>query len=350
MNGKQLEQVKDYYGRVLASKNDLKTTACCSTESVPNYLRPILAKIHPEVVEKFYGCGVPLPSALVGCKVLDLGCGTGRDCFVLSKLVGPSGQVIGVDMTESQLEVAMRHQEYHREAFAMEKSNVDFRLGYIEDLVTAGIEDNSVDLVVSNCVINLSPDKEKVFSEIFRVLKPGGELYFSDVFADRRLPDWMREDSDLLGECLGGAMYIQDFRRLLSKIGCHDYRTMSTTEIFASHDDIVRKIGCARFYSITVRAFKLDLEDRCEDFGQIATYRGNMPEQPNWFRLDDHHLFETGRPLAVCSNTASMLKKTRFAESFAVSGDESTHFGLFDCGPNGGAPAAPSESSLGACC
>ena len=98
------ESVQNYYGEVLQSSEDLKTSACCTLDAMPVHLRSLLADIHPEVVARYYGCGSPLPPVLEGCTVLDLGCGTGRDCYLLSRLVGESGQVIGVDMTEQQLD------------------------------------------------------------------------------------------------------------------------------------------------------------------------------------------------------------------------------------------------------
>ena len=216
------ESVRHYYGQVLQSSNDLKTSACCSIDAMPGYLKALLAGLHPEVLERFYGCGSPLPPALEGKTVLDLGCGTGRDCYLLSKLVGPTGRVIGVDMTPEQLEVAVRHRDWHAERFGY--ANVEFLHGHIENLAAVGIADNSIDVVVSNCVINLSPEKPRVLAEIFRVLKPGGELYFSDVFADRRIPAELRQDPVLLGECLGGALYWEDFRRILQDLGCPDVR------------------------------------------------------------------------------------------------------------------------------
>ena len=123
--------------------------------------------------------------------------------------------MVGVDMTEEQLEVARRHVPYHTEAFALGQSNVEFVKGNIQDLKSAGLEDNSFDLVVSNCVLNLASDKAEVFREIARVLKPGGELYFSDVFTDRRVPEKYHQDEVLLGECLSGALYTEDFRRVV---------------------------------------------------------------------------------------------------------------------------------------
>jgi ubiquinone/menaquinone biosynthesis C-methylase UbiE len=327
-----LEVVQEYYGKVLGNKSDLQTNACCTADSVSSEIKSILANIDDEILAKFYGCGSPIPEAVTGCAVLDLGCGTGRDAYVLSKLVGASGRVIGVDMTENQLEVARRHIDTQTKRFGYTSPNITFAQGYIEDLAQAGIADNSVDIVVSNCVVNLSPAKEQVFSEIFRVLKPGGELYFSDVFADRRIPEALAADEVLYGECLSGALYVEDFRRMMRRVGCLDFRVVSSATITVDNPVLEQKIGMINFSSLTVRAFKLEsLEDRCEDFGQVAVYRGTVEGHPHRFTLDDHHTFYTGKPLLVCGNTAAMLEETRFASHFEIRGDRSTHFGLFDC-------------------
>lgn len=344
----QRELIKDYYGKVLASKNDLKTTACCAAETLVPHLSRLVAQVHEEVRAKFYGCGVPIPSCLEGLTVLDLGCGTGRDCFILSHLVGPKGKVIGVDMTEQQLATARQYQDYHRDIFRQKESNISFRQGFIEDLAGLELADNSIDLVVSNCVINLSPDKERVFAEIFRVLRPGGELYFSDVYVDRRLPTALSQDPVLLGECLGGALYFEDFRRLLAQQNCLDSRIVSRSEIMVTDAELRERIGNARFFSITTRSFKLPLEDRCEDYGQVAFYKGTIEHATHRFALDDHHIFESGKPMAVCSNTAAMLQDTRYRPHFRVEGDSSTHFGLFDCGP--ATSNADNAAKAGACC
>lgn len=348
MNQQQtIDDVRHYYGEVLSSSSDLKTGACCPAESMPPALRTLLDDVHPEVKDRFYGCGSPLPPALEGMTVLDLGCGSGRDVYLLSRLVGATGRVIGVDMTAEQLAVARRHQRWHADRYGYAQSNVEFVDGYIEDLAGCGLGDASVDVVVSNCVLNLSSEKAQVFAEILRVLKPGGELYFSDVFADRRIPELLRRDPLLLGECLGGALYTEDFRRLMQQLGCPDVRTVSESPVPLLDPDIEAKIGMVNFRSITVRAFRLALEDRCEDFGQIATYRGTVPGAPHAFVLDDHHRFETGKPLRVCGNTFDMLAQTRYGRHFQLAGDSSTHFGLFDCGP---APATGNGAELASGC
>ncbi len=329
------DQVRTYYGETLTTSADLKTSACCSEESVPDHHKPILSLLPDEVLRTFYGCGSPLPPALDGCTVLDLGCGTGRDAFVAAALAGPAGRVIGVDMTEAQIEVAQRHEAAVAESLGFSAPTTSFRLGTIEDLAAAGIEDASVDVVISNCVLNLAPDKEAVFREITRVLKPGGELYFSDVFADRRLSAEVQGDPVLVGECLGGAMYGEDFRRLMARLGWADVRTVSQRPIVVEDAALADKLGNASFTSRTIRAFKLPdlIEDRCEDYGQVAIYRGGLVGQRHAFRLDDHHLFEKDRPMLVCGNSAAMVQATRYGAYFEVIGDRSTHFGLFDCEP-----------------
>ena len=341
------KDVAEYYGKVLQTKKDLKTRACCSRERVSDYVKTPLKLIDEEIQNKFYGCGAPIPLVLEGMKVLDLGCGTGRDCFIVSYYAGEKGEVLGVDMTEEQLEVANKYLPVQMETFGFSKPNVRFVQGYIEDLQLLNIPDNYFDLVISNCVVNLSPDKPAVLKEVFRVLKEGGEFFFSDVYADRRLPQWAREDQVLLGECLGGALYWKDFERLCAKTGFMDPRIFSCSPIELFDRETIDKIGFAHFDSITYRLFKLpQLEDACEDYGQTAIYRGTISQSPHQYLLDNHHVFETGKPMRICSNTAAMLAKTRLASHFEIQGEVSTHFGVFEgCGEK-----SPSAMNKDGCC
>jgi len=344
-----IEIVKEYYGKKLQSNEDLLSGACCSTEKPPVEIRNVIPLIADEILTKFYGCGSPLPPMLTGMTVLDLGCGTGRDVYIASKLVGESGCSIGVDMTPEQIEVAKKYQDEQRERFGFKSSNVRLLQGYIEDLKSLGIEDNSVDVVISNCVINLSPAKEQVFKEIYRVLKPGGELYFADVFSDRRIPEVLANDPVLRGECLSGTLYTEDFRRIMAKCGWADFRYTNVHDLDLGDGEIEEKLGFATFSSRTIRAFKLaDLEDICEDYGQVAYYDGSIPGCPHFFDLDDHHRFITGKPMLVCGNTASMLSNTRYGKAFKVIGDRSKHYGAFDgCGGNDN---SEDTAATGSCC
>lgn len=328
------DEIKKYYGNILKNSDDLATSACCPVESISsNLIKNALKEIDKEILSRYYGCGSPIPPLLDNLTVLDLGCGSGRDSYVVSKLVGEKGKSIGIDMTENQLKVANKHIKNQTKRFGFNSPNIEFINGYIEDLKSAGIDDNSIDVVISNCVINLSPDKEKVFSEIFRVLKPGGELYFSDVFTDRRVPEEISSNTLLVDECLGGALYKEDFRRLMLKVGFNDYRIVSDRLIILDNYEIEQIVGNIKFYSSTIRAFKLKtLEDICEDYGQIAIYKGSIPEHDHHFDLDDHHRFFKDKPMLVCGNSASMLQDTRFSPHFEIIGDRSRHFGPFDCG------------------
>ena len=351
------DSVQIYYGKVLQHSGDLKTNACCTTADVPVSLRQVLANIHEEVQARYYGCGLVTPELLDGLRILDLGSGSGRDCYALAQLVGEQGYVLGVDMTDEQLAVANRHLEWHRRRFGFARSNVGFRKGHIERLDELGLPDASFDLIVSNCVINLSTDKAAVFQQAYRLLKPGGELYFSDVYADRRIPAALVSDPLLYGECLSGALYWNDFLTLAKGAGFADPRLVEDRPITLEDSEIESKIGHINFYSATYRLFKLaGLESACEDYGQAVVYRGGISGSQHRFRLDAHHLIERGRLFPVCGNTYRMLQETRFKPYFEFHGNWETHFGIFqDCGtevPFGGAKsstATTGKTSSGCC-
>ena len=328
------DEVKDYYGKVLQSSGDLKTDACCTDTDMPDHLKLAMSKIHAEVASRYYGCGLVRPQKLEGMRILDLGSGSGRDCYILSQLVGEEGFVLGVDMTDEQLDIANKYIDYHTEAFGYKKPNIAFKKGYIEKLDELELEDNSFDIIISNCVINLSPDKEAVLREAYRVLKPGGELYFSDVYSDRRVPENLVKDPVLYGECLSGALYWNDFLNLAKKCGFHDPRLVEDRQLAIDNAKIEKLIGHIDFYSATYRLFKLDsLENACEDYGQSVVYKGTISHHEELFILDKHHAIEKGRHFPVCGNTWRMLQETRFKADFEFYGDMSKHFGIFaDCG------------------
>jgi len=344
------DSVKDYYGKELQGSADLKTDACCTPDNFPAHLKPIMAKIHPEVSGKYYGCGLVAPELLEGLRILDLGSGSGQDCYVLSAMVGEEGEVVGVDMTDEQLAVAERHIDYHREAFGFARPNVRFLKGYIEKLDELGLRENSFDVIVSNCVINLSPDKRAVLEGAYRLLKPGGELYFSDVYADRRVPEHLTRDPVLHGECLAGALYWNDFLNLAKRAGFADPRLVEDRPLQVDSAALKNKLGDINFYSATYRLFKLDnLEPACEDYGQSVVYRGTIPHSEDVFVLDKHHLIETGKPFPVCGNSYRMLCDTRFKNHFEFSGNFDRHQGIFKgCGTD--LPFDGDEKNSGGCC
>ncbi|MFO7478979.1 MAG: methyltransferase domain-containing protein [Methyloceanibacter sp.] len=349
-----LDVVKDYYGKVLKSSKDLKTSACCDGGGVPAHLEARLANVHEEVRGKYYGCGIVVPAALEGARVFDLGSGSGRDVYLISQLVGQEGEVFGVDMTDEQLATAEAHADWHMRRFGYARRNVRFLKGYIEKLGALDLAPASFDVIVSNCVINLSVDKLAVLRGAYDLLKPGGELYFADVYCDRRLSEQIKADPLLYGECLGGALYWNDFVPMAKEAGFLDPRLVASRPISVENEAMRTKLGQAQFFSATYRLFKLEgLEPACEDYGQAVIYRGGIAEQPNAFELDGHHLVEKGKIFPVCGNTWRMLAETRFSPYFDFVGDFSTHYGIFPgCGttiPFASTATAPTKSSSSCC-
>lgn len=212
------KDVQNYYGNVLKTFADLQTNACVTPATlVPKYIRETLKNVHKDVTSRYYGCGLVVPERLENCQILDLGCGSGRDCYMLSQLVGKKGHVTGIDMTKAQVEVAKTYLEYHMKKFGFQAPNVTFIHGCIEKLAEAGAQQESYDIAVSNCVINLVPDKEQVLREVYDTLKYGGELYFSDVYANLEVPEDIKSHKVLWGECLGGALYWKDLAIIAQK-------------------------------------------------------------------------------------------------------------------------------------
>lgn len=347
-----LENSQNYYGKVLEGSADLRTDACCTTEAPAHAVLAALANVHPEVKARYYGCGLVVPQAIEGANVLDLGSGAGQDAYLLAQMVGPNGSVTGVDATPEQLAVAEAHKDWHTTRFGF--ANVRFVEGDIEKLDQLGLEPESFDVIVSNCVINLVANKEAVFRAAHRLLKPGGELYFSDVYADRRVPAHLLDDPVLHGECLSGALYWGDFDMLAKRAGFADPRLVTDRPLGINDAEVAEKLAGINFVSATYRLFKLaGLEPQCEDYGQAVRYKGTVAGEKHIFHLDAHHAIEKGRISPVCGNSWLMLAETRFAGHFDFYGDFSQHYGVFPgCGtalPFGQSHAAPQKPDAPCC-
>jgi arsenite methyltransferase len=206
------EEVRRRYGTSASGKSACADECCTSTDAITLGYSAEDAAAAPEAVNLRLGCGNPLAIASLreGQVVLDLGSGAGFDCFLAARAVGTSGTVIGVDMTQEMLTKARENAQKHG------LTNVEFRLGEIEALPVA---DKSIDVIISNCVINLSPEKQRVFNEAFRVLKPGGRLAVADIVATAPLPDDIKADWAAYTGCMSGASQITKLERMLQASG-----------------------------------------------------------------------------------------------------------------------------------
>lgn len=308
------QEMKEFYGQLVQKSADLQSNVCTARAGdVPLYVKQAIDNVHPEITARYYGCGMVIPTCLEAARVLDLGCGAGQDCYVLSQLVGQDGLVTGLDMTEEQLAIARQYLDHHTEKFSLSKPNVEFKLGYIEKMKEVGIEDQVYDVIVSNCVVNMCADKRQVYKETFRVLKEGGEFFFSDVYADREVSDAVKNDATLWGEGISGALCWREFYQIAQEMGFSPPRLVRSRSYYLKDPQLQKQIGEAKFIAGTYRIFRLpeSKEESC-----YATYRGGVTSQEDRFILDRNTCFKKGEPTAVDPVVASILKSSRFKHHF----------------------------------
>nr|XP_004539019.2 arsenite methyltransferase [Maylandia zebra] len=306
--------VKDYYGKTLKKTSDLKTNACVApVQPTPDFIRQALKKVHPEITARYYGCGLVVPECLEGCRILDLGSGSGRDCYMLSQLVGEKGHVTGIDMTDGQLELARTYVDHHMKEFGYKKPNINFVQGYIEALTEAGLENDSFDVIISNCVVNLSPDKRLVLTEAYKVLKDGGELYFSDIYSNGRLTEEIKNHKVLWGECLAGALCWKDLLQLAEKVGFSPPRLVTASVITVDNKELQDILGDFKFVSATYRLFKVPKGNtkNCK-----VIYNGGITGAEDSFQFDCQYTFMANEVVEVDGEVANILTHSRFAEDF----------------------------------
>lgn len=322
--------------RYAAAAKAPEAALCCPVNYDPQYLKIIPA----EVIEKDYGCGDPSKHLKPGETVLDLGSGTGKICFIASQVVGPTGKVIGVDMTDDMLEVARRNAPIVAERIGY--ANVEFRKGRIQDLAldleildaelkkrpikdTASflasdeladelrvkhplVATESVDVVVSNCVLNLvdAQHKRRLFEELFRVLKNGGRAVISDIVSDEDVPVDMQRDPILWSGCISGAFTEEGFLQAFQDAGFHGI------EILKRDVEPWQTVEGIEFRSVTVQAWK-GKQGPCFERNQAVIYKGPFRKVLD----DDGHAMERGKRYAVCDKTFQLYQQAPYRDHFA---------------------------------
>ncbi len=369
---------------------------CCPTSYDMGHLKTFIPE---EVLNISYGCGTPvgLNTVRAGETVLDIGSGGGIDCFEAARLVGPSGHVIGIDMTDTMLEIARKHAPIVATNLGYASPNVEFRKGMADAIP---VNDDTIDLIISNCVINLAPDKRTVFREMFRVTKPGGRFTISDIVADQSVPQYLVHDAEKWGDCLSGALTLTDYMAGITEagfLGIHLTKFSPWQVIDGIH-----------FFSVTLTGYKLPVHSTAPTvryatlrgpFSRIVDERGTgyqrgvpqpieqdtslllsqspfapyfvlshepisldrsdarwsavLPSQATcvWqgdFALlagpflevedDDHHVYRRGEPLEICSKTLKVLEADGYARHFAILNRAGRHVSgeAVTCSPDGG--------------
>ena len=288
--------VQQFYGQAAEKP---QAELCCPTK----YDADEVDHIPQEVLDRFYGCGSPVTAARLqpGEVYVDLGSGAGIDCFIAAKYVGPTGRIIGIDMTDQMLEVARESQR--KVAASLGYDVVQFRKGFLEDIP---VETKSADVVTSNCVINLSPDKPKVFAELWRILKDHGRAVIADIVSDREVPPRLKVNEQLWGECIVGALTEEQFLALLEQAGFYGLSVMKKT--------FWKAIEGFSFYSVTVQGFKFEKTQGCTYIGQSAIYHGPFKAVID----EEGHLFPRNVAITVCTDTAAKLSHGPYAGWFTI--------------------------------
>jgi SAM-dependent methyltransferase len=330
-NGREAAVAKRYSAAAQAQEPAL----CCPVQ----YRREYLQAIPEEILQRDYGCGDPTPYVREGETVLDLGSGGGKACYILSQVVGPEGRVIGVDCNREMIDLARRYRDTVAQRIG--HANVEFRYGMIQDLAldlellteAAGalrlvtpqdwldlrqvehrlrherpmVPDESVDCVVSNCVLNLvrPEDRRQLFAETFRVLRLGGRAAISDIVSDEDVPKHLQQDPELWSGCISGAFREDRFLEAFEEAGFYGI------QIAARQNEPWRTVEGIEFRSLTVVAYK-GKQGPCLERNQAVVYRGPFKKVED----DDNHVYYRGERIAVCDKTFRLLQKAPYAGQF----------------------------------
>ncbi len=272
---------------------------CCPKD----YQKDWISHITEEDFDHNYVCGSPVMKSDIadGETIVDLGSGVGIDCFVAARMVGANGKVIGVDMTDAMLDKARNFKTAVAKNLGYDV--VDFRKGKIEKIP---VDDNSADLVISNCVINLSPDKQQVFNEMYRALKDGGRIVISDIVSDRPVLKEDQEDGQKWAECYTGSLSASEFLQLIQETGFIGISQIS--------ESAWEEVNGYHFTSLTISGYKSTSGDVCKYQGQFAIYLGPYTEVHD----EEGHKFPRFSPVEICSDTAKRLAIGPYRESFIV--------------------------------
>ncbi|MBX3235897.1 MAG: methyltransferase domain-containing protein [Nitrospiraceae bacterium] len=294
------KKVSERYARAASTGEQM----CCPTSYDMGHLKTFIPE---EVLKISYGCGTPagLQTVHAGERVLDIGSGGGIDCFEASRLVGPTGAVIGIDMTDTMLEIARRNAPIVASNLGYAVSNVEFRKGMADAMP---VENDTIDLIISNCVINLAPDKRNVFTEMFRVSKPGGRFTISDIVSDQTVPQYLIHDAGKWGDCLSGALTLTDYMNGMAQAGFRGIHLLKSSPW--------QVIDGIHFFSVTLTGYKLPPANAGTAL-RHATLAGPFSQAVD----EQGTVYHRGIPQPIDADTAMLLSQPPLAPHFVLSAE-----------------------------
>lgn len=306
-----VEACRDFYNKMNVELSDISRL---NSESLTQEQTAIFGQLSEKVKERYYGSGLMIPEKLAGKRVLDIGCGSGSLVFMLSKMVGPSGFVFGVDISDGLIDTAKAETEFHWKQWGYGQSNMEFKVGNAESLDELGLKPESFDLIVSNGVFCCVPDKDKAYAQVYTLLKTGGQFFLSDVYAEKDRPESCTDDVTFWCYGLTGALRWDKLNLMVEKAGFTTPYLTQAAPVGIEQEEAKIKLENCRFVCAGHRIFKLP-KGAARGASRVE-YTGNIPGFSDALKWDVDLTFKTGVGVDVDSDLATILSASYLSDSF----------------------------------
>ncbi|XP_076437094.1 arsenite methyltransferase-like isoform X1 [Babylonia areolata] len=304
--------VRGFYNKLNVETNFV---CRCNEEQLTEEQKGSFAQLSEEIKKRYYGSGLNFPENLKGKRILDIGCGSGSFVFLLSKLVGPTGYVVGFDLTEGLIKTAQEQSAYHCKQWGYDKPNFEFRVLNAEKLDEAGFSPGEFDIIVSNGVFCLVPDKERVFRAAFSLLKPGGQFYLNDVYAEKDPPEKYKNNETLWSLGTTGSMRWDTLCPVVTSIGFTTPYLTCAAPMRVEKEEYRKMLENARYSCAGWRLFKLDPK-AAKKGASLVTYKGGITDYPDAFPWDVDLTFKKGEGVEVDAELATILSSIYLSDCF----------------------------------
>uniref|UniRef100_A0A0B7B268 Arsenite methyltransferase n=1 Tax=Arion vulgaris TaxID=1028688 RepID=A0A0B7B268_9EUPU len=284
-------------------------------QDLPERINNLIHQLSEETMKRYYGSGIVIPENIKGARILDIGCGSGSLVYILSKLVGPSGYVVGIDICPTSIALAKQESAHHATVWGYDKPNFEFHVANAERLLELNFE--PFDLIVSNGVFCLVPDKQRAFNAVAALLKTRGQFYINDVYTQTVQPDETKQNEKLWSLGTAGSMIWSDLKDTVAKEGFTTPYLTQVASVNIKNEEFKKQLNYAEYACAAWRLFKLGEKDKRGP--ATVTYRGNIEDYEEAFPWDINLVFVKGQPVNVDSELASILAFTSFKDNFDIS-------------------------------